>query len=57
MKLPKILSICFALLAISCGGNEAQIITNAEKIADGEWQCFHKEFVLLTPKSAELKIS
>ena len=57
MKLPKILSICFALLAISCGGNEAQIITTADKIADGEWQCFHKEFVLLTPKSAELKIS
>ena len=57
MKLPKILSLCLALLAISCGDREAQIITTAEKIADGEWQCFRKEFFLLTPKSAELKIA
>ena len=58
MKITKIVAICFTLLmAVSCGGHEAQIITTAERIDDGDWQCFHKEFVLLSPKSAELKIS
>ena len=57
MKFTKILTICCALIAVSCGRNEAQIITTAEKIADGDWQCFQKEFFLLSPKSAELKIA
>ena len=57
MKIPKILVACLALLAMACSGNEAQIITTTEKIADGDWQCFHKEFTLFAPKSAELKIS
>lgn len=46
---------CLALA--SCTNKEAQIITTAESIADGEWQCFHKEFMMLTPGSAELRIA
>ncbi len=42
---------------LSCSPKEAQIITTTEPIADGEWQCFHKEFVVLSPKSAELRIA
>ena len=46
-----------ALLLTACGGGEAQIITTKERIADGDWQCFYKEFNLLSPKSAELRIA
>ena len=42
---------------VSCSKHEAQIITTAEPIADGDWQCFQKEFVVLSPKSAELRIA
>lgn len=48
----------FAALAFSsCGAREAQIITTATPIADGEWQCFRREFTLLSPGSAELTIA
>ena len=57
MKISKILTLLVALLALSCGRHEAQIITTVEPIADGEWQCFHKEFTLLSPRRAELKIA
>ena len=46
-----------ALLLTACGGGEAQIITTKERIADGDWQCFYKEFNLLSPKRAELRIA
>ena len=51
-----ILCLC-AVVATSCGGGEAQIITTQEPIADGEWQCFRKEFTLLSAKKASLKIA
>lgn len=57
MKFTKILTICCALFAMACGRHEAQIITTAEKLTDGEWQCFHKEFFMFSPGSAELKIA
>ena len=57
MKITKIIALMAALLTMSCGHHEAQIITTTEPIADGEWQCFHKEFTLLSPRSAELKIA
>ena len=46
-----------ALILSSCGAREAQIITTATPIADGEWQCFRREFTLLSPGSAELTIA
>ena len=46
-----------SLLCISCSKREAQIITTAEAIADGDWLCFHKEFTMLWPNNAELKIA
>ena len=45
-----------AIIFCSCS-KEAQIITTAEPIADGEWQCFRKEFILLSGKGASLKIA
>ena len=45
------------LLSTACSNSEPQIITTAEDVAHGEWQCFHKEFVLLSPKRSELKIA
>ena len=51
-----ILCLCSFVL-MSCGGGEAQIITTQEPIADGEWQCFRKEFTLLSAKKASLKIA
>ena len=47
----------FIALILSSCTKQAEIITTAEAIADGEWQCFHKKFVLFTPKSAELRIA
>ena len=46
-----------SLLCISCSKREAQIITTAEAIADGDWLCFHKEFTMLWPNNAELRIA
>ena len=57
MKFSKILTICCALFVMACGRHEAQIITTTEKIADGDWLCFYKEFTLLSPKGVELKIA
>lgn len=50
------LCLCSFVL-MSCGGGEAQIITTQEPIADGEWQCFRREFTLLSAKKASLKIA
>ena len=55
-RLSLFLSLLTTLFCCSCAG-EPQIITTVDKIADGEWQCFTKEFVLLAPKSAELRIA
>ena len=55
-RLSLFLSLLTTLFCCSCAG-DAQIITTADKIADGEWQCFTKEFVLLAPKGAELRIA
>ena len=55
-RLSLFLSLLTTLFCCSCTG-EPQIITTVDKIADGEWQCFTKEFVLLAPKSAELRIA
>ena len=51
-----ILCLC-AVVATSCRGGEAKIITTQEPIADGEWQCFRKEFTLLSAKNVSLKIA
>ncbi len=52
------LIVClFAIVMTACGGREAQIITTQEHIADGEWQCFRKEFCLLSGGEASLKIA
>ena len=60
-RLFNLYTILFLSLSVSflnaCGDNEAQIITTAECIADGDWQCFYKEFNLLSPNSAELRIA
>lgn len=52
-----LLALLFGAILTSCNSRDAQIITTAETIADGEWQCFRKEFTLLAPISAELKIA
>ena len=58
MKFTKILTLCLALLAISCGEKKvAQIITTSDKIADGDWQCFHKEFSLSSTDELKLTIA
>ena len=49
-------AICLAVMT-ACSGGNAQIITTEEPIADGEWQCFRKEFTLLAPRGASLKIA
>ena len=51
-----ILVVLVAMCGVSCT-SQPQIITTTEGIADGEWLCFHKEFVTLSPKSAELQIA
>lgn len=57
MKRVLFLLISAAIFAISCSKQEAQIITTAEHIADGEWQCFHKEFFTFAPSKARLTIA
>ncbi|MBR1961752.1 MAG: glycoside hydrolase [Alistipes sp.] len=57
MKKTVLLLISTLLVAAGCTEREAQIITTLEPIADGEWQCFHKEFNLLSPSSAEMRIA
>ncbi len=55
----KRLLIILALSAMlsSCGRPEAQIITPADAIADGEWICFRRDFTLLSPSDIELRIA
>ena len=36
---------------------EAQIITTSEKLADGDWQLFHKDFKLGSTQGVELRIA
>ncbi|MBQ9137438.1 MAG: glycoside hydrolase [Alistipes sp.] len=50
------LLILSALLLCSCS-KQPQIITTAETIADGEWQCFRKEFTLSTTSGVSLRIA
>ncbi len=57
MKFPKIVVIGLALLAMACRPHEPQIITTAEPIAHGEWQCFYNEFSLICPTNVELRIA
>ena len=46
----------FAILLCSCS-KQAQIITTVEPIADGEWQCFRKEFNLISTSGVDLQIA
>ncbi|MBR2962322.1 MAG: glycoside hydrolase [Alistipes sp.] len=39
------------------GGSQPQIITTADEIADGEWQCFRRQFFLPYNGKAELRIA
>lgn len=46
------------MLTTACSEEKvAQIITTSEKIADGDWQCFHKEFSLSSTEGVELRIA
>ena len=50
-------SLLIALITLCSCTKQPQIITTDQPIADGEWQCFTKEFTLLSGRSAELKIA
>ena len=53
-----IILLLVSLLSVSCSGERvAQIITTSERIADGEWQCFHKEFKLRSTDDVALTIA
>lgn len=45
------------LLLTSCNQQEPQIITTATAIADGQWQCFTKEFNLISGEKCRLEIA
>ena len=45
------------LLSVPSDNKEAQIITTSEELADGDWQCFHKEFDLRSTEGVELRIA
>ena len=47
----------FAAVAAACSRPEAQIITSADDITDGEWICFRRDFTLVSPSDAELRIA
>ena len=53
-----LIGLC-TLCVVSCSDEvqEAKIITTAETIADGEWQCFSKECFLFSGDDAELRIA
>ena len=47
-----------SIIALLCScDREAQIITSVEPVADGEWQCFRKEFCLVGGKGVSLKVA
>ena len=53
-----IILLIVSLLLVSCSGERvAQIITTSERIADGDWQCFHKEFKLRSADDVSLTIA
>ena len=53
-----IILLLVSLLSVSCSGERVvQIITTSERIADGEWQCFHKEFKLRSTDDVALTIA
>ncbi|MBQ5753508.1 MAG: glycoside hydrolase [Alistipes sp.] len=56
-KFTTLLIVAIGAILTSCSIREPQIITTADSIADGEWQCFRKEFTLLAPFDAELQIA
>ncbi len=56
-KFTTLLIVAIGAILTSCSSREPQIITTADSIADGEWQCFRKEFTLLAPFDAELQIA
>ena len=51
--------VLFSLLfSIACNDKKvAQIVTTSEQIVDGDWQCFHKEFVLRSADDVSLTIA
>ena len=51
--------LVFAVIATATAYSrtQTQIITTSEKIADGDWQCFHKEFTLRSADNISLKIA
>ena len=51
----KIFFLC-ALVFCSCN-KQAQIISTSQSIADGEWQCFTKDFTLLSGRGVTLNIA
>ena len=55
----RILLLVFAVIATATAYSrtQTQIITTSEKIADGDWQCFHKEFTLRSADDISLKIA
>ena len=55
----RILLLVFAVIAAATAYSrtQTQIITTSEKIADGDWQCFHKEFTLRSADDISLKIA
>jgi hypothetical protein len=53
-----IILLLVSLLSVSCSEERvAQIVTTSEMIADGEWQCFHKEFKLRSTDDVALTIA
>ena len=55
-RLLGLLLILSTIFGYSCS-SEPQIITTTEAVEDGQWLCFNKEFILLTPSDAELTIA
>ncbi len=46
-----------ATVLAACSHREAQIITSADAVADGEWICLRKDFTLLSTSDLELRIA
>ena len=53
----RLLSLVTVLFLVSCSDKTPQILTTAESVADGEWQCFRKEFTLLSTRGVSLRIA
>ena len=53
----RLLFVAMAAILAACSCREAQIITSAESVADGEWICFRSDFTLLSASDLELRIA